>query len=118
MKAFIDVDDTLVLYKGNYIHPYGMIKGEPFEPNYKLIEKLKKFDGEIIVWSGGGKEYAREVARMVLLPENIRCMVASKFEDFKDIEPGDIVVDDQKEYYTGMKESGVHIFGPFDEWQI
>lgn len=118
MTVFVDVDDTLVLYKNeaNKIHPYGVINGDEFEPNHELIERLREYSGHIIVWSGGGREYARQVARIVLLPENIRCMVASKFDDFGRIRAGDIVIDDQKEYFVGMEQHGVHVFGPFEEW--
>lgn len=119
MTVFVDVDDTLVIFETDGIHPYGVIRGEPYEPNYILIEKLKNVnDDRIIVWSGGGTEYARTVARAVLLPAGIRCVVASKFDDFKNIKPGDIIVDDQKEYYTAMKEAGVHVFGPFEDWNL
>lgn len=114
--VFVDVDDTLVLYKGGSTHPYGVINGEAYEPNTDLIERLKNFTGRIIVWSGGGKDYARQVARLLLLPEGIRCQAGSKFEDFNQIKPGDIVVDDQSEYYIGMRELGVRIYGPRDDW--
>ena len=115
--AYIDVDDTLVIYKSSSIHPYGVIYGEPYEPNSKLIEKLKTFKGSIIIWSGGGSQYAKEVAEIVL-PKNIKYSVKSKFGNFSNIRPGDIVVDDQKEYYVGMKNFGVHVFGPLEDWDI
>ena len=116
--VFVDVDDTLVIFKNeaNNVHPYGVINGEEFEPNYKLIKKLKDFSGDIVVWSGGGKEYAQKVARMVLLPKGIKYKVGSKFEDFSAVKLGDIIVDDQKEYYIALEGIGVHVFSPFEEW--
>lgn len=118
--VFIDVDDTLVLYQNETkgIHPYGILHGEPYEPNTKLIEKLKSFDGDIIVWSGGGKEYARQVARMILLPEGIRCQAAFKMGEGLQVKEGDIIVDDQKDYYIGFKDLGIHVFGPLEDWNL
>ena len=113
--VFVDVDDTLIIYQGDSIHPYGVINGEPYEPNYKLIERLKKFDGKIVIWSGGSRDYARAVAKKVL-PEELRYIIGSKFEDFCTIKDGDIVVDDQEEYFTAMKKFGVYVFNPSEEW--
>ncbi len=115
MVVFIDVDNTLIIYRTGSIHPYWSIAGKPFQPNIKLIEKLERFEGDIVVWSGKGREYARRIAKIVL-PETLRYQVDSKLSGFHQIKPGDIVVDDQKEYFTSMKEHGVYIFGPFEDW--
>ena len=117
-KVFVDVDDTLVLFGGNSPHPYGVIEGDPFELNYPLIEKLKEFKGEIVVWSGGGAAYARKVAMMVL-PREVEFTAETKgATSVRGIKAGDIVVDDQPEYYTASKERGVHVFRPFEEWDL
>ena len=114
---FVDVDDTLVLYTAiAKIHPYGILHGEPYEPNRKLIEWLKRQNDRIIIWSGGGKEYARQAAKELLIPESIRCMLGSKFEDFSQIKAGDTVIDDQQEYFITMKEFGVRILSPHENW--
>ena len=116
MTVFVDVDDTLVIFKTGSPHPYGVIMGDSFEPNHKLIERLKNFDGDIIVWSGGGSDYARKVARMVL-PEGMRYIVRTKSAiSMSEFASGDIVVDDQTEYYEALKVLGVRVFSPFDEW--
>ena len=118
MTAFIDVDDTLVIFGNSSPHPYGVIMGDAFEPNHKLIERIKKFNGDIVVWSGGGSDYARKVAKMVL-PEGIRYIVRTKgATSLSEFASGDIIVDDQTEYYTALKEIGVHVFSPFDEWDL
>ena len=68
-KLFIDVDDTLVLYLdgGDGPHPLGLRNGLEFQGNFPLIEAIQEWmvrnpDGQLIVWSGGGSEYAREAA--------------------------------------------------------
>lgn len=113
--VFIDIDDTLILYQGSGIHPFGTIIGEPYTPNGLLIKKLRDFEGNIVVWSGGGKVYADLVAKSVL-PEGLDYTVESKFDGFHLVKPGDIIVDDQKDYFSSMEESGVRIYGPLEEW--
>jgi len=116
MTAFIDVDNTLVIFGNSSPHPYGVIMGDAFEPNYKLVERLKNFDGDIVIWSGGGSDYARQVARMVL-PTELRYIVRTKRAiSMSEFASGDIVVDDQPEYYEALKVIGVKVFSPFDEW--
>ena len=114
--VFVDIDDTLVIYEGSGMHPHGIINGEPYEPNVNLIEKLKKFKGNIVIWSGGGKGYAGIVAKAVL-PKDMKYTIRSKFEDFFLIKPGDIVIDDQKPFYGDVhRELGILVFGPFEDW--
>ena len=58
----IDCDDTLVLWhdeeEGNK-HPYGR-NATGYDLNEPLIQKVKDMskDNIVLVWSGGGKEYA------------------------------------------------------------
>jgi hypothetical protein len=116
MTVFVDVDDTLVIYRGgNYAHHYGVLDGRPYEPNYGLIKKLQQFDGTIVVWSGGGKDYARAVARTVLLPASVRCMVATK--DPSLVKPGDVVVDDDGRIRLLINHRGAKVYGPHDNWE-
>jgi len=114
-KILVDVDDTLVIYKSNGIHPYGFIHGDPFEPNKELIDKLKNFDGEIIIWSGGGVGYAQRVAEMVL-PDDIVFNCKTKGDLDIDMVEGDVIVDDQKEYFTSLSAIGVKVVSPFEDW--
>lgn len=117
MRIFVDVDDTLVLFKGDFPHPYGVIQGDSFKLNHKLVERLKNFKGEIIVWSGGGSTYAGHVAKRVL-PESMNFTARTKEgASAKEFVAGDIIVDDQPEYYTVLKERGVRVFNPFEEWE-
>ncbi len=115
MAIFVDVDDTLVLFDGKKINPYGVINGKPYKPNLALIEKLKNTKEDIIVWSGGGRDYAKMVAIKVL-PEEIRFMVGDKVMDMQSVKSGDIIIDDQKENFVPLEEIGVYVFNPFEEW--
>lgn len=115
-RILVDVDDTLILYKSAGIHPYGFIYGDPFEPNKELIERLKKFDGEIIIWSGGGAGYAEKVANMVL-PKDIEFTAKTKgFDDIRGMGEGDVIVDDQTEYFISLRTLGVKVCSPFEDW--
>jgi hypothetical protein len=68
-KLFIDVDDTLVLYLDQIDgpHPLGLWNGLEFRVNTPLIEAVREWmvrnsNGQVIVWSGGGADYAKEAA--------------------------------------------------------
>lgn len=115
-QVFVDVDDTLVIFKDAGPNPYGVIDNKPFKPNEKLIEKLLKFEGNIVIWSGGGIFYAKEVANKVL-PKQIRFSVQDKFFDSKTFQPGDIIIDDQPFYFLPLKEIGCSVFNPFEDWR-
>ena len=114
--VFVDVDDTLILYEGVGIHPWGFIYGEPYNTNKKLINQLKAFKGKIVNWSGGGRGYAEQVAKAIL-PSDLKYFTMSKFAVPPDINPGDIIVDDQLESFLSMKEYGIKVYGPFDDWK-
>lgn len=115
MTIFVDVDDTLVLFDGDKVNPYGVINGKPYKPNLALIEKLKNFKGHIVVWSGGGRDYARMVAKIVM-PKELRFTVGSKVAELSTFQAGDIIIDDQKECFAALEEMGVYVFNPFEEW--
>jgi len=118
-RVFVDVDDTLVLYVNPddcSAHPFGAINGEPFVPNEELIKKLKDFQGDIFIWSGGGIAYARKVAEMVLR-DSIEWIALGKHDSFSLVRPGDIVVDDQWYEMHTMKDFGVHVYSPTEEWK-
>jgi len=91
MKIAFDVDDTLIIpavaledEPHPYIGNYGAV------PNYKVIEIYKWFQSqgnEMIVWSGGGIDYARNWGeKLGLQPFEVR--VKEKSEDI------DIAFDD------------------------
>jgi len=116
-QVFVDCDNTLVLYKDGLPHHYGILRGDSYMPNSELVDRLKKFPGTVIVWSGGGRDYARQVAELVL-PKDLKYFAMSKFqfEAWCTLKEGDIVVDDQKELFTAVVSPGVRVLGPFDAW--
>lgn len=99
-RLFIDVDDTLVLWK------YTGLVDEGYEPNHAVIEfarRWKEFhpEGRIVVWSTGGKDYAGEW-RQKLLP------FASGWESKYPIHvsPGDLFIDDDP--LPWFREATIH----------
>lgn len=77
---------------------------------------MKTYKGNIFIWSGGGKDYAREVVVKVL-PSTLRYEVGTKWPDAS-IQAGDIIVDDQPEYFEPLKDRGCFVFNPFEDWII
>lgn len=73
-ELFVDVDDTLVTWLGGTEpHPYGH-GSESWEPNEAVRAYVRKWrsehpEGIVIVWSGGGADYARTWAER-LLPDD------------------------------------------------
>jgi len=61
------------------------------DPKYKVLDLLRWFlensDAEVIIWSGGGTDYAKTVIRRLGLAGRVR--VGNKF-----CQPVDIAVDD------------------------
>jgi hypothetical protein len=115
-RLFIDVDDTLVLYKDEGdIHPYGVLTGERFDWNTNLIERIIQFqtaysDVEVIIWSGGGEEYAKFVCSEQLA----QCEVSYKSKDPSILKPGDIVIDDDESVLKAAAQRGAFIYKPHD----
>ena len=118
-RLFVDVDDTLVKYQSRQaVNPYGLYKGDPWEPNQRLIDGMRAFreanpDTLIVVWSGGGREYA--MTWIDLLKLNPSLDVAGMGKDLGSmaiVRPDDIVVDDMAD---SLKVSAVKVYGP-DEW--
>ena len=114
-KVFVDVDDTLILFvESEDESAVGVGLFGRYNPNYPLIERLKKFDGQIIVWSGGGTRYAEGIASKVL-PRDMEYIVATKFDNL--VESGDIIVDDSLQYFYGIEDLGVKLYGPHEDWE-
>ena len=99
MRLFVDVDDTLILYKGEGPHPYGVRFGEPYVANMRLSSEMTRFfgvnqDAQLFVWSGGGAQYAREVGSRFV--HDLEPTFLTKDRDaFGLVSLGDIVIDDQ-----------------------
>ena len=95
-RLFVDVDDTLVRWKGAYEpHPYGF-GAEGWEPNLDVIRYIRDWkatnpDGQVFIWSGGGREYAA-TWRDTLIP-GLHTTTMSKIPSFT--QPGDTIIDDQ-----------------------
>ncbi len=98
-RLFIDVDDTLVLYINNKeMNPYGFWQNDTYEPNFELIEAIKEYsekypDALIVIWSGGGKDYANSAMRH-FFPNSHFTPMMKGWDEFPLIRDGDIVVDD------------------------
>lgn len=84
---FIDIDDTLVKWKGTFDRNS---TEENWEANEKVIAYAEHWDGSIIVWSGGGARYSEMWARR-LLP-NLDWEAYSKFDTKPQV--GDTTIDD------------------------
>ena len=70
VSLFVDCDDTLVLYLEVGPNPYGIYWGTPYEVNHRLVEGMLRFgerypEALIVVWSGGGLEYAEMVMNLL-----------------------------------------------------
>ena len=99
VRLFVDVDDTLVLYDLDAPNPYGIYYGTPYTINEPLLEGIKQFQLDnpnelIVIWSGGGKEYARMWGEDKLGLEGMIYLLKDK-DSFWLVNPGDIVIDDQ-----------------------
>ena len=99
MNLFVDVDDTLVLYETPGPNPYGVLHGVPWKPNTRLIDGIKQFSqanptAQIVVWSGGGQEYAVEWANRLGLGGIATGHLKDESTLSLLIQDGDIVIDD------------------------
>ena len=101
-RLFVDCDDTLILFDSEgEIHPYGFSRGDPYHINEPLVVFIKEFrekypEGFIVIWSGGGQEYATQVAKEVGLESVTPWHMIKDRTTFDLVREGDIVVDDQE----------------------
>jgi len=101
LTLFVDVDDTLIIYDRPPPNPYGYYDGIPWRVNQPLLEGIRQFhldnpEVQIIMWSGGGKEYAEIwIARFGLAGLAVG-MLKDQWS-LSLIQEGDIVVDDLDE---------------------
>jgi len=98
-RLFVDVDDTLVLYDKVGPNPYGLYHGTPWTPNHRLVEGIKQFRLDnptelIVVWSGGGLEYAHQWNHDLGFDDTI-ISLTKDVSTLHLVRDGDIVVDDQ-----------------------
>ena len=86
---FVDVDDTLLLYQTSNLWQAFLRGGVPNEP---LVERVRTWDGPIVIWSAGGEDYARSAGERVL--GDLSFSAAEKGpETYGLVQPGDVVVD-------------------------
>lgn len=102
-RLFVDIDDTLVLWRQDSIS---------WVPNIPLIQRITDFEGEIFIWSWGGKEYAQEFANQIL--KNCCFQVLEKPISYFPFQETDIIVDDMPEVFAlyGITQHKIH--SPFE----
>lgn len=99
-RLFVDVDDTLLLYDSEGdTHPYGIWKDDSYHINKHLVKQIHRFrekypDALIVVWSGGGTQYAKIVADLLLPNLDIVPMIKDR-TTFPLVRMGDWVIDDE-----------------------
>ncbi len=102
VNLWVDVDDTLVLYQNdNVVNPFGYYLDTPYLFNEKLIKGIKKFARDhpaamVVVWSGGGAEYARMWSHKLNIAHLVHCLTKDK-ETLTLVKEGDICVDDMED---------------------
>ena len=101
MRLFVDVDDTLIIYDQPPPNPYGYYHGIPWRVNQPLLDGIHRFQADspekqIIIWSGGGKEYSEILIHRFGLTGLVEGMLKDQWS-LSLIQEGDIVVDDLDE---------------------
>lgn len=118
MNFVVDCDDTLIIWEDEITrpHPYGGGASD-WHPNDDLIELLHILYNQghmIMVWSGGGVDYARRW-RLKLVP--FAQMDASKSRDWN-FPPDTVFIDDMSiSGFVGDREV-IHPDVFINEWQV
>ena len=98
-RLFVDCDDTLILFDSEgEIHPFGFWRDDPYRINEPLVAFIQRFreenpDALIVIWSGGGHNYARAIANEVLPDTEVWALTKDRMT-FPLVNEEDIVVDD------------------------
>jgi len=98
VKLFVDVDDTLILYREN--HTWDLSQTSTYNINFDLITALEIWykyypETSIVIWSGTGAKWAEEIAQ-ALFPHMPITMTGSKFSFLRDIiSEDDMAIDDR-----------------------
>jgi hypothetical protein len=102
-RLFIDVDDTLVIYPDHLPgpNPAGLRTGLSHRANAALVNAIHVWQatnvtGQVVVWSGGGEEYARDAANM-FIPDVQAWHFTKAGQNLMLPAAGDTVVDDEPE---------------------
>ena len=117
---YVDVDNTLVLYRDTEpVQHSGVLMGMGFLVNHELVDRILQYrkPGEIVVvWSGGGADYAHAVVAQYI-PRLDRCVFHLKdLSALKWLTSGDIVVDDDAGVRARAKAMGAQGLNPHEEW--
>ena len=105
MRLFVDCDDTLVLWDDTHQNQDKTLWiRDSWQPNTQLIAAVKSYADNVqpdlvIIWSGGGLEYARGWLER-LFPDERGWVAASK--DTTLPESGDLCVDDMEIVTKGL----------------
>ena len=102
LRVFVDCDGTLVIYESGTFQPYGVLKGEQYELNDDLIESLIQVrdfhpDALMVCWSGGGQDYAEEIAKLCGIEHLFDLFMFKDRPNFYLATEGSIVIDDMAE---------------------
>jgi len=100
---YIDIDDTLVTWLSDEggPHPYGHA-AKDWRVNADVLAVAETWDGPLVVWSGGGRDYAEMWARR-LLP-HLQWTAEAKFNAIPG--PGDLFIDDMP--FDAWRHASVH----------
>ncbi len=103
---YYDVDDTLVMWNKPISdeHIECTLYGTTYKvlPNWKHIELLKKHwrDGyKIVVWSGGGEDWATEVVNKLDLNDFVDVRLSKPSYYVDDLEPEQFMFKHKRIYY-------------------
>ena len=100
VKLFIDVDDTLILYRDQ--HTWNLKDTDSYRVNYALINALERWQScypqdQLIVWSGTGSHWATLIADTFLQNLTID-QTGSKFSSLLHMSTiQDIAIDDRSQ---------------------
>lgn len=89
----VDVDDTLVRWEkdGEVMagpNPYGG-GSSGWKAHNALLDFITNWDGPVVIWSGGGADYARLWAERLMIRYNFACA-----KDPRKYPDGAVVIDD------------------------
>lgn len=98
-RLFVGIDDTLVLYSVVGPNPFGALDGVSYIFNEPLVQGVKNFrrdnpDALIVLWSGGGAQYARRFGDLAGLLDFVDLCMIKDDSTLNFITEGSIVVDD------------------------
>lgn len=102
-RLYVDIDDTLVTWLSDEggPHPYGH-NAKAWQVNEKVKIYAENWKGDLIIWSGGGKNYAEAWANR-LLP-HLTWTAESKFNAVAG--PDDVFIDDMP--FDVWKHASIH----------